>query len=178
MLREKEKLLNMRLAAMHYQASNSSLNEYHDFSQEYNRPGARPYSAICNNTSYTNVNSNIRHSMITNKFQLNQGLSREATPYFPNYQSSQTLSVPKFQLLYHVQPHLQQFQQKVLIKNLNSSITNAETNATSLTDDKTRKTYSTLSVHNSACLKKDFLMPSFAHKNVSSYQLYQLDCIF
>ena len=36
------------------------------------------------------------------------------------YQSTQTVSLPKFQLLYHVQPQLQQFQSRNLIETLNN----------------------------------------------------------
>ncbi len=76
---------------------------------------------------------------IYNNYSINQFIQ---PPQTTNHQS-ESYSFPKFQLLYHVQPHLQQFQpNKVLIQNLNSVIKNnnsyTQTQKTELLDFKKR----------------------------------------
>ncbi len=93
--KEKERILNMRLNSLYLPNGNKlTPNNY------YQSNNARlNYSNILTNQVFQQPN--------------------------PSFQSAQTLSLPKFQLLYHVQPHLQQFQQnKMLIQNLNSTISN------------------------------------------------------
>jgi len=80
-------------------------------------------------------------------------------------QSAQTMSSPKFQLLYHVQPHLQQFQQnKMLIQNLNSTISNNQ-NYLPANNNSNVQAHST---DTSFIKKHSFYMPSAViPKNVS-----------
>lgn len=71
-----------------------------------------------NSTSSSYINPNSYNSSIN----MNQSTSYSNQQPRPASTPLVSQSAPKFQLLYHVQPQLQQFQQKVLIQSLNSNM--------------------------------------------------------
>ena len=80
-------------------------------------------------------------------------LPRNGTPRItPNYQSSQTVLLPKFQLTYHIQPHLQQFQQQIYIEDLNR---NNQMNNNSIYSNTTTKQ----NQHLNSTQKRNYLLP-------------------
>lgn len=79
-------------------------------------------------TQMTIIPSNSTSSSYINPNSYNSSININPSTSYNNHQQRPastpmvSQSAPKFQLLYHVQPQLQQFQQKVLIQNLNSNM--------------------------------------------------------
>lgn len=97
-----------------------------------------------------------------------QSLPRNGSPRITsNYQSSQTIVLPKFQLTYHVQPHLQQFQQKILIPNLNSSSNSSNSMTYSNNPGQSMNKINRFDSNQ----KQNYLLPINRPKNVSKFSI-------
>ena len=81
-------------------------------SANYNKIGT-----VC--TSYNNYNKPAVYASNYDSFNNNRVLNGVAKPNFLNQQTT-ALNLPRFQVKYHLQPHLQRFEQKLIIPNVNA----------------------------------------------------------
>ncbi len=72
-------------------------------------------------TSYNNYNKPAVYATNYDSFSNNCVVNGVVRPKFPIQQTS-ALNLPRFQVKYHLQPHLQRFEQKLIIPNVNAVV--------------------------------------------------------